>query len=273
MSKTAYNESLPNQTLSSHFVDITPAMAKAWLEHNANNRSLNQDWVDLLARAMREGKFDTTHQGIAFDADGNVIDGQHRLHAIIASGVTVRMLVTRGLTGRARGNIDNILVRRLHHHLHLVYGERSAKRVVSWLLVISDLTGDFPKKLIPSDAEAIINQYRPSIDWGLGLPKAHGINAPVLAALVYAYRTNPEKVDAFAQLLIVGAEIPKRSPVLALKRSLAEHPKPTGKDRKLESLRTLRAVTNFLDDQPVAKLQVSEKEVDFFRRAYKARGR
>ncbi len=43
---------------------------------------------------MREGHWDTTHQGIAIASDGTLVDGQHRLLAIVESGVTVRMNVT-----------------------------------------------------------------------------------------------------------------------------------------------------------------------------------
>ena len=46
-----------------------------------------------MADDMRAGRFVVTHQAIAFDAKGNLIDGQHRLRAVIMSGVTVTMQV------------------------------------------------------------------------------------------------------------------------------------------------------------------------------------
>lgn len=47
-----------------------------------------------MAKDMREGHWDTTHQGIAIATDGTLVDGQHRLMAVVESGVTVRMNVT-----------------------------------------------------------------------------------------------------------------------------------------------------------------------------------
>jgi hypothetical protein len=50
-------------------------------------RTINQGWVNELERAMVEGRFRTTHQGIALAPEaphntGGVTDGQHRLYAI-----------------------------------------------------------------------------------------------------------------------------------------------------------------------------------------------
>jgi hypothetical protein len=36
---------------------------------------------------MVEGRFQVTHQGIGFDEDGQLTDGQHRLQGIVNSGV------------------------------------------------------------------------------------------------------------------------------------------------------------------------------------------
>lgn len=78
-------------------LDINPELATEMLARNmANNRTLKKGYVDALALAMKRGVFIETPQGIAFDVNGNLIDGQHRLRAIIKSGVTVRMRVTFG---------------------------------------------------------------------------------------------------------------------------------------------------------------------------------
>lgn len=61
---------------------------------NDNNRNINYAKVKKMAKDMKEGHWDTTHQGIAIASDGTLVDGQHRLLAIVESGVTVRMNVT-----------------------------------------------------------------------------------------------------------------------------------------------------------------------------------
>lgn len=46
---------------------ITPECAKAYLSLNLKNRPIKKDRVDAYARDMLNGKWDMTHQGIAFN--------------------------------------------------------------------------------------------------------------------------------------------------------------------------------------------------------------
>lgn len=64
---------------------VTPALAKQWLEKNTNNRNVNFAKVKKMAKDMREGHWDTTHQGIAIATDGTLVDGRHRLMAVVES--------------------------------------------------------------------------------------------------------------------------------------------------------------------------------------------
>ena len=51
---------------------------------------------------MGSGNGQTSGLSIQFDWDGRMIDGQHRCEAGIESGVTIRMLVVKGLDPRSR---------------------------------------------------------------------------------------------------------------------------------------------------------------------------
>jgi len=81
-------------------------MATAWLSKNTNNRSLSARRVEQYARDMSQGKWKMTHQGIAFDGNGTLVDGQHRLAAVIQSGKPIKMLVSEGVEGDANEFID-----------------------------------------------------------------------------------------------------------------------------------------------------------------------
>lgn len=81
--------------MESRVIKITPDMAKTMLERNMkNNRPVLKSTVHSYARMMKNGNWNLTHQGIAFDEQGELIDGQHRLHAIIEANTPVNMLVT-----------------------------------------------------------------------------------------------------------------------------------------------------------------------------------
>lgn len=77
---------------------ITPAIAERYLAKNfKGNRPLRPSSVRDYANKMLAGEWVATHQGIAFDQNGFLIDGQNRLSAVIMSGVTITTMVTYGL--------------------------------------------------------------------------------------------------------------------------------------------------------------------------------
>lgn len=87
---------------------ISPALAEEWLKKNTFNRKVSLQSVIKYASDMVSGKWTLNHQGIAFDDKGVLVDGQHRLHAIISAGVSVDMMVT---WGASRIGVDELRVR------------------------------------------------------------------------------------------------------------------------------------------------------------------
>jgi hypothetical protein len=88
------------------FVDVTPALALDYLEHNLHNRALSYDDVAKYSTAMREGRFAINGDTIRFAKSGRLIDGQHRLHAVVDSDTTQTMLVVRGIDEDAMITVD-----------------------------------------------------------------------------------------------------------------------------------------------------------------------
>lgn len=73
--------------------EITPKRAIQLLKRNSKNRKLNIRTVSYYADQMERGEWIVTGQGISLSTDGDIIDGQHRLSAIVKSGKTVSMFV------------------------------------------------------------------------------------------------------------------------------------------------------------------------------------
>lgn len=79
-------------------ITITPELAQEYLSKNiSKNRPIRQSVVHDYAAQMKRGEWKITPQGIAFDVKGRLIDGQHRLAAVIESGCNVPMYVTTGV--------------------------------------------------------------------------------------------------------------------------------------------------------------------------------
>ncbi len=85
---------LEERILSTVIREISPELATKMLEGSYGNRKRRPHLVAVYAEAMKRGQWRTTHQGLAIDEAGNLLDGQHRLLAVVKSGVTVRMMVT-----------------------------------------------------------------------------------------------------------------------------------------------------------------------------------
>lgn len=86
---------------------VTPAVAKRWLSRNVRNRPIRPGEVAKWVREMKAGAWMLTGEAIKFDTNGALADGQHRLTAVIESGVTVNMLVVRGLAPEAQALMDS----------------------------------------------------------------------------------------------------------------------------------------------------------------------
>lgn len=120
-------------------MSVEPEQAEKWLERNVANRTLRPSRVREYATAMTQGRWLYTADPIRFDEDGRLIDGQHRLLAVVRSGRTVEMHVVRGLareaqdkvdTGATRTAADALKVRGFKHGAQLA----TIVPIVNWLL-------------------------------------------------------------------------------------------------------------------------------------------
>lgn len=87
-------------------VDVSPAYARELLEHNQRNRNVREQVWRKYARDMVAGKW-AVAESIKIDWNGRVIDGQHRLLAVIEADVTVKMMIVRNLDPEAQAAIDS----------------------------------------------------------------------------------------------------------------------------------------------------------------------
>lgn len=92
--------------LSVEWVLVDPDTARTYLDENDANRALRARVVNAYARDMGHGAWAVTGETIKFSKTGELLDGQHRLSAIIESGTSQWMLVVRGLEPATKGIID-----------------------------------------------------------------------------------------------------------------------------------------------------------------------
>src|SRR3954453_8673381 len=78
-------------------VYVTVPVAQALLSMNTGNRPIIEKWVKTLADRMRRGAWILTGNTVIVASEGILNDGQHRLHAVVESGVTVPMDIRFGI--------------------------------------------------------------------------------------------------------------------------------------------------------------------------------
>lgn len=86
---------------------IGPYLAERYLRQNfSNNRAKSKEWVKELAKEMRHDLFHLSTDAIGFDDQNRLINGQHRLTALIESGTSQFFVVIRNLPSKTAQLID-----------------------------------------------------------------------------------------------------------------------------------------------------------------------
>jgi hypothetical protein len=97
----------PQQATYGMEVFTPPIAARILSDCNIGNRPIRKRSVDFLASEMSSGSWQPfSADAICFDRNGNLVNGQHRLSAVVQSGVVVSMLVGRNVPSDAFHVID-----------------------------------------------------------------------------------------------------------------------------------------------------------------------
>jgi hypothetical protein len=247
---------------------ITPEMATKWLEGNTHNRSIRDSKVDQYARDMLSGKWRLTHQGIAFGGDGTLLDGQHRLWAIVNSNRPTRMMVARGVPDDAQRVIDDNLPRTVVDALKFSRGQEATPMhvaIAKWLLKDTLSVTATRQEVI-----AKLAQHRESIDFAVTSmeKKVRGISiTPVLTVIARAFYTqNHASLTRFGQILATGRiNDDNEDAALLLRNWLLEGAplrKAAGVNRAVVIYqKTERALMAFLRQEQLATLYVAASEL------------
>jgi hypothetical protein len=242
---------------------ITPAKAVAYLETMDGNRVVRQPKVDYWTAQMRAGLWRTTHQGIAFDVYGHLVDGQHRLWGVVESGVTVKMMVARGLEAEDVAAIDNGLVRDYSDAAHYQGWEsdKVLSPAVKWLVQgAADRGRPVPHVILHGWYEF----YRDGIDYALEArsktqPARKKMTGPMTAAIARAYYSmEREALDRFVTILRTGQREFDADSAAAVLRDAWLADRLGGPTE--QNLKTQGALRAFDQRRPIRTLQRPEKD-------------
>lgn len=191
---------------------ITPDLARIYLDKMGENRTVSPPKVNAYADDMRSGNWFLNGEGIKFNDLGVLVDGQHRLLAIIRANKSVEMVVVRGIDssvelfdkGRPRTTSDTLRIGGMEKEL----SSNSLVAIVKFHFryqynnnLPSDMT---VKKYIMSHEEnlrKLVSLMR------IGSKKnAPNMGAPLYCALYYALELGMpyERCERFMSILATG---------------------------------------------------------------------
>jgi hypothetical protein len=266
--------------LRSQWMDVTPDLARRWLENNFRNRPISEDVVAAYARDMTNGVWVPTHQGVAFNDADALIDGQHRLHAIVRSGKTVRMMVTFGLPVKIEGSemttmdaVDRGRTRSVADQLKIEHGMKDGSAVAMICASLGAICyGHRTRRLSVGQTLEIYRAYEQPLQFVIAARvKDHGLKAAgFLAACVFALATEDGvagQITACHRELMKG-ELRQPASALELLRTflVSDDAKLLNRstDRGLAEL-TLQAIYLRITGKAFKKLEPSQDGVTFFR--------
>jgi hypothetical protein len=210
----------------------TPALAMQILDNNNDmNRSIRQARVEKYASDMRAGKWLMNGETIKFTKEGKLLDGQHRLWAVVLAEVPIDMLVIEGLdkeamvtidTGAARTFGDVASIRGLKNTNVVA----AAARIMYWYT--RPQRGAFASASpTHSQLEDVLSDHPDLIEVARTVPKGTSkivAPGPLTFVRTVTRRINVAVSDEWMELLATGANMGTTHPVYLLRQRMLNRP-------------------------------------------------
>lgn len=212
---------------------ITPELAAEYLEKNEKNRPLSEDRVRAYASDMRAGLWHFDPNPISFDITGRLINGQHRLTAIIRSGVAIEMNVTTNAPKKSIEVIDKGKARTAGDTLRLdgVLNSNNSAAIARRILAYNEMPGlslDGSKPIrVQATPMQVIEFVRANLEmiedlvrrashiYGQGTMKL--LKVPEIAVLLHILSPR-DRAERFMLQVISGMGLNEATPEFALRK-------------------------------------------------------
>lgn len=228
------------KTPRQEIMTITPAMGTIMLERKReNNRAIQDRLVVRYATEMREDRWTITNQGIGFDSNGHLCDGQHRLSACVMADVPFTSWVAFGLAPENFKHID-IGSKRTNGQLFQIAGLPngnilSAAARLAYLYETKDITlsstrvGIAPKSAVYVSNDLLMDfvaknpSFADTTTFNRLYREFSGLEYSSSHALHWITRqAYPRKADEFFERLCSGTGLIKGDPIHRLRHRLEQ---------------------------------------------------
>lgn len=202
---------------------ITPEIAAEYDKKNKDNyRSKRNTHIERLANDILNYRWTISGQTITFDKNGTLVDGQHRLAAIIRAGVSVPNIVVFNLPSESKLVVDDRPGRTLSDRLG--YLEKDHKRILASTLNLAYSVDKNTQKKFSGSHPELIDYLEDHQEIELSVSKYSFRNAnspisPTVASFChYSFsKISADYADEFLSKLIYGNELKKEDPIFILR--------------------------------------------------------
>lgn len=218
---------------------ISPQIAAAYLNNAVKNRKVNKRRIENMAAKMKNKSWNASGETIKFDSNGTLIDGQHRLKAIIMSNTTQEMAVAYDLdpivfteldTGKKRTLSDVLFIENFTSHTHLA---TATKGIYSFVNFGIDQMSHGRSFKSTSEAKTSNRTYLEflknhpeivnSLMFVLKCGKQKLVTTSFLIVMHYIFKTRSRKdADIFIQKFITGDNLALNNPILRLREKMIQ---------------------------------------------------
>lgn len=254
-------------------VEVTPKLAEEWLAGNTVNRNVRIDAVNQYASDMLAGRWTVSESAICFSPDGKLLNGQHRLNAVIAADVAVPMLVLRNVPTDAMTNMDSGRKRTVSDALGFDGEVNTAALAAAAKLALLYSDGRLYKdRKVQAVSTGEIREFiadnpdlreSTSFMYSIGRSIDLSPSVKIVAHWLFTRAAEPTSADLFFDALASRIGLSAGSPILALDSRIREMRRNGTRAGQRDQLRLLIKAWNYWRaGRTVRTLAVASKSAD-----------
>ena len=250
---------------------ISAHKAFRWLtERNGENRDPSRGQYLGIQQDIEAGNWLLTHQGVAFDGEGQLVDGQHRLFAILEADRPVLSVIMVNISRDAVPVMDRHRARRARDLLEFAGSRMTSFQESVIRRGMLGLKGGSSVVTIPQ-IMGFLELYQADLEWAVAqFPKRiSGVVVSPLVAAVFRAKVNASSeevlhLEKFCEVMNTSvAESAEERAAILLRDWLITPNRSTRKSASGISVygRCSRAIRAFLDREPLTRLYSSTAEL------------
>ena len=240
---------MSKQKQYAEYMEVTQTLAVAWLEKNTINRAIKDPHVQAITEAIRQGTFRGDNgETIKISPEGKVLDGQHRLWAVVEANHSIRTWVVFNVPEDSFPTIDLVIPRSANDAItvegkttgqEFLYGSilsAAAKYYYRYLHEgLKDMlinVGSERRRVSNQEVLEVIRNHQEIVDSSIFIGPLRYVKGIKKSKFIFLHTILAKKdtsmANHFMEKLYTGEDLAKGSPILTLRNKLLNLKQTTG---------------------------------------------